>query len=86
VDSDFSFLSTAQAEMLTEVLARRNSSLLGRVRQARAVSRKEAEEIVSILSDELADNLDDDWEPTEAGLAISALLAHFNAIRINEWP
>ncbi|WP_256736039.1 hypothetical protein [Mycolicibacterium hippocampi] len=41
---------------------------------------------MSVLSDELADNLDDDWEPTEHGRAISAALAQFNAARVSEWP
>ena len=86
VGSDFSCLSTAQAELLTEVLARRNSALLERVRQASVVSQSNAEEIVTVLSDELAENLDDDWEPTDYGRTVSAVLAQFNAARINEWP
>jgi hypothetical protein len=67
------FLSTAQAELLNEVLARRNSPLSERIRQASVVSRPDAEEIVTVLSDELADNLDADWEPTDYGRTVSTV-------------
>jgi hypothetical protein len=86
VDSRFSFLSTAQADLLNEILTRRNSTLLERIRQAGSVSRSDAEEIMSVIGDEVTDNLDDDWEPTDYGQAVSAVLAQFNAARINEWP
>jgi hypothetical protein len=86
VDSRFSFLSTAQADLLNEILTRRNSTLLERIRQAGSVSRSDAEEIMSAIGDEVTDNLDDDWEPTDYGQAVSAVLAQFNAARINEWP
>jgi hypothetical protein len=56
------------------------------VRQADSVSRSDAEEIMSVISDEFTENLDDDWEPTDYGQAVSALLAQFNAARVNEWP
>jgi hypothetical protein len=64
VDSRFSFLSTAHADLLNEILARRSSTLLERIRQANSVSRSDAEEIMSVISDEVTENLDDDWEPT----------------------
>jgi hypothetical protein len=32
------------------------------------------------------DNLDDDWEPTDYGQVVSAVLAQFNAARVTEWP
>ena len=86
MDSQFSFLSTAQADILNEILARRSPTLLERVRQANSVSRSDAEEIMSVISDEVTENLDDDWEPTDYGRAVSAVLAQFNAARINEWP
>jgi hypothetical protein len=86
VDSSFSFLTAAHAELLNEILARRNSALLAQIRQANSVSRSDAEEIMSAISDELTDNLDEEWEPTEYGQAVSALLAKFNATRVNEWP
>jgi hypothetical protein len=38
------------------------------------------------ISDELTDNLDDDWEPTPYGHSVSALLAQFNAARVGHWP
>jgi hypothetical protein len=85
VDSRFNFLSTAYADLLNEILTRRNPTLLERIRQANSVSRSDAEEIMSIISDEFTKNLDDNWEPTEYGQAVSALLAQFNAACINEW-
>ena len=86
VDSHFDFLSADQGELLSEILARRNPRLFESIRHAGIVTRPEAEQIMSVLSDELADNLDDDWEPTEHGRAISAALAQFNAARVSEWP
>jgi hypothetical protein len=86
VDSRFNFLSTAHAELLDEILARRSSTLLERIRQANSVSRSDAEEIMSVISHEVTENLDDDWEPTDYGQAVSAVLPHFNAARVNEWP
>jgi hypothetical protein len=50
------------------------------------VSRSDAEEFTSVISDEVTENLDDDWEPTDYGQAVSAVLAQFNAARIDEWP
>jgi hypothetical protein len=86
VDSSFGFLSAAHADLLKEILARRNSALLERIRQANSVSRYDAGEIMSAISDEFTKNLDDDWEPTDYGQAVSALLAQFNAACIDEWP
>jgi hypothetical protein len=86
VDSCLSFLSTAHADLLEEILARRNSYLLERIRQAHSVSRCDAAEIMSVISDEFTENLDDDFEPTNYGQAVSALLAQFNAACIDEWP
>lgn len=85
MDKRFSFLSTAQAGLLNEILDRRSPTLHGRIRQVNLVSRSDAEEIMSVISDEITDKLDDDWEPTEYGQAVSALLAKFNAARLNEW-
>ncbi len=86
MDSRFSFLSTAQADLLNEILARRSPTLLERVRQANFVSRPDAEAIMSVISDEFTENLDDDWEPTDYGRDVNAVLAQFNAARVNEWP
>jgi hypothetical protein len=86
VDSSFGFLSAAHADLLKEILTRRDSALLERIRRANSVSRSDAEEIMSVISDEFTKNLDDDWEPTDYGQAVSALLTQFNAACINEWP
>lgn len=86
MDSSFDFLSTTHADLLHEILARRSSTLLQRIRQANSVSRSDAEEIMLVISDEFTKNRDDDWEPTDYGQAVNALLATFNAARINEWP
>ena len=86
MDSSFGFLSTAHADLLNKILARRNPTLLEGIRQARAVSRSDADEIMAVIGKEVTDNLDDDWEPTDYGQAVSGLLAQFNAARISEWP
>ncbi len=86
MDSSFKFLSAAQADLLNEILARRNSALIKRIRESNTVSRADAERILAAISDELNENLDDDWEPTTYGQSVSSLLAAFNAARINEWP
>jgi hypothetical protein len=86
VDSRFSFLSTAHADLLNEILTRRKPALLERVRRADSVSSSDAEEIMTIMSEEFTNNLDDGWEPTEYGRTVSALMAQFNAARIQEWP
>jgi hypothetical protein len=86
VDSSFSFLSTTQAFLLNEILTRRKPALLERVRRADSVSSSDAEEIMTVMSEEFTHNLDDDWEPTEYGRTVSALMARFNAARIQEWP
>ena len=86
MDSSFSFLAATERESLDEILARRRGALLERIRQAGAVTQSDADEIIAALSEELTDNLDDDWEPTECGLRVSGLIARFNAARIQEWP
>lgn len=86
VDQRFGFLSKSQSAHLLDIVSRRNRHLFERLRSAGAVSRSDAEEIVNALGDELANNMDDDWEPTEYGQTVSALLARFNAARIAEWP
>ncbi len=86
MDSSFRFLSTIQADLLNEILTRRKPALLERVRHTDSVSSSDAEEIMTVMSEELTNNLDDDWEPTEYGRTVSALMAQFNAARINEWP
>jgi hypothetical protein len=86
VDSKFGFLSSAQAQLLEDILARRNAALLDRIRQCREVSRSDAEEIISTLSEEFTNNLDDEWEPTDYGREVNSVFAQFNAARIKEWP
>jgi 3',5'-cyclic AMP phosphodiesterase CpdA len=86
MDSHISFLSTAHADLLNEILARRSPTILERIRRTGSVSRSHAEEIMSVISDEVTENLDDDWEPTDYGQAVSAVLAQFNAARVSEWP
>jgi len=86
VDSSFRFLSTTQADLLNEILTRRKPALLERVRRTDSVSSSDAEEIMTVMSEEFTNNLDDDWEPTEYGRTVSALMAQFNAARIQEWP
>jgi hypothetical protein len=86
VDSRFSYLGTAHVELLNEILARRSPTLLERVRQADVISRSDAEEFTTAISDEVTENLDDDWEPTDYGQTVGAVLAQFNAARVNGWP
>ncbi|MGE2732515.1 hypothetical protein ACQI4F_23865 [Mycolicibacterium vaccae] len=86
MDSNFDFLDSAESELLFKVVSQRNPDLVSRLRRGGAVSRSDAELIVNALGDELTNNLDADWEPTEYGLKVSALLARFNAARIAEWP
>jgi hypothetical protein len=85
MDSRFTLLDIAQAALLNEVLARRSPSLLERVRQAASVSPSDADEIVSVISDEFTENIGEDWEPTDYARAVSVVLAQFNAARIREW-
>jgi hypothetical protein len=42
LDSRFSFLSTAHADLLREILVRRSPNLLNRIRQADSISRSDA--------------------------------------------
>ena len=86
MDSQFSFLSTAHAGLLNEILARRKPTLVERVRRADSISCSDAEEIMTVLSEESTNNLDDDCEPTDYGRTISALMARFNTARVDEWP
>jgi len=86
VDNDFNFLDSAQAELLKGILARRNSVLFARVQRTPLMSRSDADEIVTTISDELTDNLDEEWEPTEYGRTVNEVLAKFNTARIGEWP
>ena len=57
-------LSTAQLDLIDDVLARRNGELRARL-QLHTVSRSDAEQIVNALGDELTAHLDDHWEPTK---------------------
>jgi hypothetical protein len=86
VDSTFDFLSNEHAQLLKDILARRNAALLNHIHQSGEVSRSDAEEIVSTLSEEFTNNLDDDWEPTEYGRTVNSILALVNGARIDEWP
>ena len=86
MDSDFRFLGEPDRELALGVLSRRNSALSTRIREESSISRSDAAEIINTLSDEISDNLDVDWEPTDYGRHISQILAKINAIRIAEWP
>lgn len=85
MDNRFSFLTAMERELLDEILARRRAALLERIRRAGAVAQSDAEEIVAVLSEELTDNLDDDWDPTNYGRQVSPLMGWFNASRVAEW-
>lgn len=80
------FLGDSGSELALRILTRRDEALATRIRQSTSVSRSDAAGIVSTLSDELNDNLDADWEPTEYGRQVSELLARVNARRVAEWP
>jgi hypothetical protein len=86
VDNRFNFLDDAQADLLNEILARRSPALFERVRHTSPVPRLDADAIMSVISDELTDNLDDEWEPTDYGHTVSSILAQFNTARVGEWP
>lgn len=86
MDSNFNFLSAPQTTLLNEILVRRKPALVERVQQVDKITNEDAEEIMAALSEEFTDHLDDDWEPTEYGRTVSALMAVFNAARIREWP
>ncbi len=73
MDSDFGFLSNVESELLRNIVSRRKPTVYERLRLDSSVSRSDAEEIVNALGDELTNNLDGDWEPTEYGLRVSAL-------------
>lgn len=75
-----------QAALLGEVLHRRDRDLAEGLNQTSTVSPVDAEAIMSVISTELIYSLDDDWELTDYGRTVSALLADFNAARISEWP
>lgn len=86
MDSSFGFLTSSQADALRDILGRRNAALLNRIQASKVVSRSDAETLVSSLSDELTDNLDDEWEPTEYGRVVSGILSQVNSARIAQWP
>lgn len=86
MDVNFSFLTTAHSVLLRAILTRRSPAFVHGMKAAGTVSRSDAERIMVVLSDELIDNLDDEWEPTEYGHVVSSLMAHFNAARIEMWP
>lgn len=86
MDSAFSFLSSAEATLLNEILHRRNPELLRRMRLSQNVSRSDADEMVNTLGTEFVNHLDDDWEPTEYGKTVSDLQDRVNTARINTWP
>lgn len=83
MDVRLKFLHDDERQMLHGVLSRRDPALSEKVAVTDTVSRSDAELIVSILSDEFIDNLDEDWEPTAYGTAISDLLQRVNAARLD---
>ncbi|CAM3590774.1 hypothetical protein H7J08_24320 [Mycobacterium frederiksbergense] len=86
MDSSFGFLSKSDSDLLKAILNRRNPELSARIGLSASVSRADAGGVISAISDELTDNLDADWEPTQHGKRISDVLARVNAMRIAEWP
>ena len=86
MDNSLSVLTSAQKELVNDVLARRNPTLANRTQRSGPISRSDADEVVHALGDEIADNLDEAWEPTDYGRTVSEILAHINAVRIEEWP
>lgn len=84
MDASLSSLRDQERRILRDVLSRRDPALFERLARAETVSPSDAELIVSILSEEFIDNVDDNWEPTEYGIAISDLLQRVNAARLEE--
>lgn len=85
MDSSFHFLDANASDLLNDVLSRR-AALHERVRQLGTVSMSDAELIMAALSEELPNNLDGHWEPTDYGRTVSAVMAAFNRARTAEWP
>lgn len=86
MDSRFQFLTVAQIALLLDVLNRRSPALLKRIQLDSTINQSDAEALIDNVADELSDNLDESWEPTEYGRAVSAVLDKVNAVRIAEWP
>lgn len=86
MDSSFGFLTSSQADTLREILGRRNTTLLEKIQASDLVTRSDAQTLVSNLSDELTDNLDDEWEPTAYGQIVSEILSRVNSAQIAQWP
>jgi hypothetical protein len=82
----FHFLRTDQQDVLAELLTRRRPALVERIRQSGSVSHSDAEQIMSVISEELLDHLDEEWEPTFHGQIVSEVAAQFNAARLRGWP
>ncbi|WP_422742022.1 hypothetical protein ACN27E_13405 [Mycobacterium sp. WMMD1722] len=75
VDSGFGFLDADQAELLSAIFTRRCSDLIERIRQSDNISRSNADAVMSVLGEELVDNLNVDRGPTEYGRSVDAVLA-----------
>ena len=86
MDSTFHFLGADAAKLLDEILGRRHPDLCEHLRRSGTVSASDAELIMVALSEELTNNLDEDWEPTDYGRTVSAVMAAFNRTRTAEWP
>lgn len=86
MDSTFRFLGADAAELLDEFLGRRHPDLRERVRRSGTVPASDAELIMVAPSEELTNNLDEDWEPTDYGRTVSAVMAAFNRARTAGWP
>jgi hypothetical protein len=71
MDNGFSFLTSAQKELLNGILARRNPILANRIQGSGPISRSDAYEILHALGDEITDNVDETWEPTDYGRTAS---------------
>ena len=86
MDNGFGFLTSAQRQLMSEIVSRRNPSLAHRITSGDSVSRTDASELIDTLGTEFINNLDADWEPTEYGRAVSTLQTQVNNARIDEWP
>ena len=82
MNNAFGFLTHEQHELLVDILNRRNPALQRCVQEGKPFNRSDADDIVSALAAELTDNLDDEWEPTDYGRAVSSILNKVNAVRI----
>lgn len=81
VDRKRAVVTAVQVSLLRAIASRRAPELWERISAAK-ISPADAERVVETLADEFTANLDEDWEPTEYGRAVNAVLSRFNAARL----